>query len=332
MRIALAKLHASVFLAGFTGTLGKVITLPETPLVWWRLLLAIVMLYVFLRLRGAFRPPSPRSLATLYLLGGSMAFGWIFFYGSIKAATVAVALVCVSLTGFFTALFSPPILKTPWSPREFLYSAFSIAGIALIFHFDAQYRFGILLGCAAAAIRAVYIICNKKFASSHPDQNLVFFHEMCGGFLLASLCLGYFMSADPSLRFAPSALDLAYLLLLAGFCTVVMYVLQLQALQNISPFTVNLTFNLEPIYSIILATLLLGEGKTFTSSFHAGLALIVLSVVLQSLHVVKNQPSPPPPDETTRRKTRELGIPLTAVSYRRLRFSGFWRMPLMIFP
>ena len=302
MRIALAKLHASVFLAGFTGILGKVITLNEVPLVWWRMLMVIIMLYAFLRLRNAFRRPPARDLLTLYLLGGALAIGWIFFYGSVKASTVSVALVCVSLTGFFTALLSPPILKTLWSPREFLYSAFSIAGIALIFHFDTQYRFGILLGCAAAAITAVYIICNKKFVSHCPDQNLVFFHEICGGFLLITLSLGYFMNANPAMRFAPNTHDIFYLFLLAAFCTVVMYVLQLQALQDISPFTVNLTFNLEPIYSIILATLLLGEGKTFTGSFYTGLGLIVLSVLLQSLHVVKN---PPPPPEGTRRKTRE---------------------------
>lgn len=304
MRTALVKLHASVFLAGFTGILGKVITLAEIPLVWWRMLMVIVLLYAILRLRRAYWRPRLASLAVLYGLGGLLSLSWLFFYGGIKVSTVSVSLVCVSLMGFFTALLSPPILKTPWSPREFVYSAFAIAGIVLIFHFDTQYRFGILLGCLAAAMSALYVICNKKYASHYTNQNLVFFHEICGGFLLVTLAMGLYHHAFPLARVVPDARDLFYLFLLAGFCTVGMYVLQLQALQTISPFTVNLTFNLEPIYSIILAALLLGEGKTFTASFYAGLGLIILSVVLQSMYVIKTRPQAAKP-AGEKRKARE---------------------------
>lgn len=303
MRTALVKLHASVFLAGFTGILGKVITLAEIPLVWWRMLMVIAFLYLLLRLRRAYWRPRFRSLMVLYGLGGLLSLSWLFFYGGIKVSTVSVSLVCVSLMGFFTALLSPLIIKTPWSPREFVYSAFAIAGIVLIFHFDTQYRLGILFGCLAAAMSALYVICNKKYASHYTNQNLVFLHEICGGFLLVTLAMGLYHRAFPAAPMLPDARDLFYLFLLAGFCTVGMYVLQLQALQAISPFTVNLTFNLEPIYSIILAALLLGEGKTFTGSFYAGLGLIILSVALQSLHVMKNRPQAAPAGE--KRKTRE---------------------------
>lgn len=295
MRTALFKLHASVFLAGFTGVLGKVISLSEVPLVWWRMLFVAVILQVMLRLRNAYWRPGFGKLVILYGMGGLLALTWILFYGSVKAATVSVALVCVSTMGFFTAAVTPLILKTPLSPREFLYSAFAIAGIGLIFHFDTQYRLGITLGCLSAALGSLYVILNKKYASHYPDQNLVFLHEICGGFALITLYLVVFLSLRPETRFVPNAMDLIYLLILAGGCTVGMYVLQLQALQVISPFTVNLTFNLEPVYSIILAALLLDEGKTLTSSFFAGLGLILFSVALQSRDVIKNRPRPPPP-------------------------------------
>ncbi len=289
MKIALLKLHFSIFLAGFTGLFGKWVTLPEIQLVWWRLLFTVLLLYPYFRLtrrkgkeEGEAFPP--RLL--LYAIGALQALHWILFYASIKLSTVSVGLVCISLMGFFAALLSPPLLGTRFSAREFLYSGLTVLGIALIFNFDTQYRTGIAVGVISSVVATLFVVLNKKCAM-RADSTGVFFHEIVGGTLFVTAFLpGYFHLAaqTPGL---PSWNDLLLLLVLAGVCTVVLYIIELQALRDVSAFTVNLSLNLEPVYAIVLAALFLGEAKDFTLSFGAGLALILLSVALQTLHVLR---------------------------------------------
>lgn len=289
MRMAFVKLHIAIILAGFTGILGKWISLNEVPLVWWRLFLVALVLYPLLRLQGVYERPPFRGLMILYGIGALQTLHWILFYGSIKVSTVSVALVCLSLMGFFTAVLSPLILGTRWSLREFLYSGITIVGVGLIFHFDTQYRLGIAIGFASSAVASLFVILNKKYSGGYRDQSVFFHHEVIGGLILMSLLMPLFMHFFPAIRVVPTGTDLVGLIILAVFCTVFLYVLELQALQKISAFTVNLSFNLEPVYSIILAALLLGEGKTFTVSFYLGLFLIALSVALQTHHVLRNR-------------------------------------------
>ena len=291
MRTALVKLHVSILLAGFTGLFGKWISLGEVPLVWWRLLMVAAILYPLLRARGTYRTYPIRKMLVLWAVGGLQMFSWILFYASIKASTVSVALVCISLMGFFCALFSPPVLGTRWSLREFLFSGIAIAGVVLIFHFDTQYRLGIAIGTLGAAVSSLFVICNKKIGHEY-DSALLFFHEVCGGLTLLTLCQPLYLHFAPQDLRWPGAGDFLGLFLLSLVCTVVLYVIQFQALRRVSAFTVNLSLNLEPVYSIILASLFLGESKDFTGSFYLGLSLIVLSVALQTLTVWRERSRP----------------------------------------
>lgn len=289
MKTALFKLHLSVFLAGFTGLFGKWIQLPEIPLVWYRVLLTIATLYPILVLAGRKTPYTeklPRKL--LFAIGSLQTLHWVLFYASIKASTVSVALVCISLMGFFTALFSPPIMGAKYSPREFVYSGITIIGIALIFHFDTRYRLGIAIGVVSSAIAALFVILNKKYTTGLEPKH-VFFNEMLGGFILLTLFLPMYHAFQAEPFVLPGVRDFFLLFILAFVLTVVLYIIQLQALRRVSAFTVNLSLNLEPIYTIILAALFLGEAKDFTPSFYLGLGLILLSVVLQTLHVLKTR-------------------------------------------
>ncbi len=294
MKIALLKLHVSVLLAGFTGLFGKWVSLPEIPLVWWRLALTLVLLYPYFRLTGADREKLP-ARPLLYGIGGLQALHWILFYASIKLSTVSVALVCISLMGFFTALLSPPVMGERFSAREFIYSGLTVLGIALIFHFDTRYRVGIAVGIVSTLVATLFVILNKKY-TTEANPTGVFFHEVFGASFLLTLFLPayfHFSGQSPAL---PSWNDFLLLLILAGLCTVVLYIFELQALRTVSAFTVNLSLNLEPVYAIILAALFLGEAKDFTLSFAAGLALILLSVALQTLHVVRAKACPSLPD------------------------------------
>ncbi len=288
MKIALVKLHVSVLLAGFTGLFGKWVLLPEIPLVWWRLFLTVILLFPYYRLTRADKAARP-ARALLYGIGALQALHWVLFYASIKLSTVSVALVCISLMGFCTAVLSPPIMGGRFSAREFLYSGLTVLGIALIFHFDTRYRVGIAVGVVSTIVATLFVIFNKKYASGS-DSTAVFFHEIFGATFLMTLLLPVYFHQTAQPPALPSLHDFLLLLILAGVCTVVLYIFELQALRVVSAFTVNLSLNLEPVYAIILAALFLGEAKDFTISFAAGVGLILLSVALQTIHVLRSRP------------------------------------------
>lgn len=289
MRSAFIKLHLSIFLAGFTGIFGRLIELPEVPLVWYRMFMTSVMFAAYMYLGGKLHPMPLREVLKIVGVGILLALHWMFFYGSIKYANVSVAVVCFALAGFFTALLEPLVLKRPFSLREVCFSFLSVLGIALIFHFDTHFRVGIVLGVISAVMAAAFTIGNKVVGRRHSSSTILLY-QMLGGVAFISLFLPFFLAAFPETALVPSLTDLGYLFLLASLCTIGMYLFQLQALQYISAFTVNLSFNLEPVYSIILAMLFLGEGAELGPPFYAGLALLCLSVLLQTAYAWRQRP------------------------------------------
>jgi drug/metabolite transporter (DMT)-like permease len=291
------QLHLSVLLAGFTGIFGRLITLNEVDIVWYRMLFTSLILLVFTGLPRVGR----RKLLQLCACGALLGFHWILFYGSIKASNVSIGVVCFSLIGFFTAVFEPLLSKKRISWLELFFSLITVAGVLCIFSLDARYRFGIMLGIVSSAAYALYAICNKK-TSRGTRSRTVLMYQMSGGLVAVTAMipayLWLFPSQQPiinpfvtldSTNAIPDAANLGLMLGHALFCTVAMYLLQIQALKRLSAFTVNLTYNLEPCYAIILAFLIFGEGREINFSFYIGVALILLSVLLQSLKAWKDE-------------------------------------------
>ena len=284
MRVALLKLHFSVLLAGFTGVFGKLIALNDGLLVWWRVALTAAIMQCLLFWRAGASFPAWRLTLVEFGVGALQCTHWVLFYASIRASNISVALVCISLMGFFSAVFSPFILKTAWSARQFVYSGLTIAGIAMIFHFDPRYRLGIAIGVVSSAIASLFVVCNKKIQAGDRRADGLFAREMLGGLLWLTLAMPVYLHFFPVQSLLPSGMDLFWLILLATLGTVVLYIIQLQALREVSAFTVNLSLNLEPVYAIALAALFFGEAKELTVSFCVGLCLIVLAVALETLH------------------------------------------------
>ena len=216
-------------------------------------------------------------------LGVLLAFHWIFFYGSIKYANVSVGVVCFCLSGFFTALISPWINRKRISWVELLLSSLTLAGISLIFHFDASFRIGIVLGIVSSLLFAFYATLNERVNQSGQVVKTTAL-QMVGGTFAIGLLLPFYHASKSSLSLLPSWEDLVFLILLALGCTVCMCMLLNRAQKTISAFTVSLSFNLEPVYSILLAVLLFDEDKMLGTSFYVGLSLIVLSLVLQMVY------------------------------------------------
>lgn len=223
-----------------------------------------------------------KRIASVGLL---LAAHWLFFYGSIKASNVSIGVVCLSLMSFFTALFEPLINRHRVSWREMLFSLLGVLGIFLIFNFDTRYRAGIGMGVVSSALASLFTICNKKVSAGYPASTMLLY-EMGGGFLGLTCILPVYLYFFPVASILPAMNDWIYLLLFASVCTVWLYILQIQVLKQISAFTFNLTYNLEPIYSIIGAMILFGEARDLNFSFYIGLGLIFMSVVLQSLNVL----------------------------------------------
>jgi drug/metabolite transporter (DMT)-like permease len=230
-----------------------------------------------------------RKFMELSGCGALLGLHWMLFYGSIKASNVSIGVICFSLIGFFTALFEPLLFRKRLSWTELLLSLITVAGVLCIFSLDARYRYGISIGIVSSAVCALYAICNKK-ASVGVRSRTVLMYQMTGGLvavtLMAPLYLLVFPSAQPVVV-VPEGSNLWFMLCHALFCTVGMYLLQIQALKRLSAFTVNLTYNLEPCYTIILAFIIFGEAREINFSFYLGILLILLSVVLQTMRVAK---------------------------------------------
>ncbi len=292
MKKAFIKLHISVILAGFTGIFGKLITLNEGLLAWYRIALAGLFLLLILTLTRKLKRISIREAGPFALAGFFIGLHWIFFYGSIKYANISVGVVCFSLTGFFTALLAPLINRQKFSWSELSLSLLTLAGILLIFSFDTHYRLGIGLGVISSLLASLFTISNERLAQKYPSES-VLVYSMLGGALALVPVMVIYCSYFPSVTLVPGLEDFGYLMVLVVFCTVLLYLLQTQVLRELSAFTVNLSLNLEPVYTIALAILLYDENRELSPAFYMGLGLIMLSVLLQMILVIRARKQKP---------------------------------------
>jgi drug/metabolite transporter (DMT)-like permease len=284
MRKAFLQLHIAVLLAGFTGVLGRLITLNEGLLVWYRLLISALSLWIIFFFTKKIKKLSIHAVAQIFGVGFIAALHWVTFYGSIKYANVSVALVCFSSIGFFTALLEPLVFRKKVDVLELLIGLLAMAGIYIIFHFDPQYKIGIITGIISAFLGSLFPIFNRVLLQKHSPQTVTLY-ELTGGFISLSIILPFYLKLFPPGHFIPTSSDFLWLLVLSWICTVLAFQLSMNALQKISAFTVNLTYNLEPVYGILLAFIIYKENKQLGSSFYAGLGIILLAVILQTANI-----------------------------------------------
>ena len=229
-----------------------------------------------------------RDILQMGGVGMLLCLHWVFFYASIKASNVSIGVVCFSLVGFFTALFEPIINKHKFSGREFLFSLLTILGIYLIFQFDSRYRLGIVLGVVSSALYALFAIANQRVGKHYEAKNMLLW-EMIGGLIGLTCLIPLYNMFIPVGRLYPVGMDYPYLAFMVVICTIGLCLLQIIVLQKIPAFTVNLTYNLEPVYSIILSMFIFSEYKELNFSFCIGIALIIISVVLQTWSEIKKR-------------------------------------------
>jgi drug/metabolite transporter (DMT)-like permease len=277
------QIHACVLLWGFTAILGKLITLPALPLVWWRMLLVVAALALVPRVWRGLRAMSPRHALAYAGIGALVALHWLTFYGAIKLSNASVGATCIALGTPMTALLEPWLARRPFSWRDVLLGVAVLPGVALVVGGVPEgMRIGVLVGALSALFVAIFGSLNKRFVE-HGDPLAVTALELGAGTLLLTLCVPLMPFVFPAFAgtvFAiPNAHDLGFLLALSLACTLLPFALSLVALRHMSAFAAQLAVNLEPVYAIILAIVLLNEQRELTPQFYAGVA-IILAVVL----------------------------------------------------
>ncbi len=285
MKKALIQLNAAVFLWGFTGVLGRAITLDSIMLVWWRLLITIVSLWILYIVQGKARRIPARSTLMICLIGTVQALHWVCFYASIKLANVTIALTCLSTTALMAALIEPLVIKKKFDFFEIVLGVFAIAGILIIYNTHLNFSTGIIVGLLAAVLTVLVSVMNKKIIDQYHPEHITLY-QLTGGFLGMSILLPLFHFLFRDQWSAPTTMDWIWLILLSWVCTILTFFLYIRSLKSISAFTMNLTLTLEPIYGIILAFIIYHENKYLSQWFYAGFALIILAVILHTWRLI----------------------------------------------
>lgn len=281
-------LHIAVFLAGWTGIFGRLISLGGLPLVWYRMITSVIVLFAVLAFMKRIHKTGWKAVMKICGCGVLLALHWVAFFASIQASNVSIGVACVATSCFFTTLFDPLVNQKRFQWKNILLSFIAIAGILFIFSIDVRYRLGIALGLLCAALYSLFSILNINVAEeTKEDSATMLMYELLGGVLFLTLTIPVFRAIYPAEPVVPEGSDIWSLLLLGSLFTIIPFLFQLQALRKLNAFTVNMAYNLEPLYSIVIAAVLFGELQEVGFSFWVGIFLIVLSVVLQTYSVMR---------------------------------------------
>jgi drug/metabolite transporter (DMT)-like permease len=291
MKKAFIQLHMAVFLAGFTAILGRLILLNEGMIVWYRLLFTTITMWALFGLLKKIRKIPLAEIAKISGVGFIATLHWITFYGAIKYSNISVTLVCFSSISFFTAVFEPLVLKKKLNRAELLLGMLTIAGIYIIFHFDTQYEAGIIIGIISAMLAALFPVYNREILRRVNVETMLVWQQT-GGLIILSALLPLYLYLFPGTDFLPGKWDLLWLLVLSWLCSVVAFQLAGYALKRLSAFTVNLTYNLEPVYGILLAFIVFKENQYLSKWFYLGFGIIAIALVIHIILLIKEKRKP----------------------------------------
>lgn len=293
------QIHFCVFLWGFTAIIGKLISMAALPLVLWRMLLVAALLFCAPRVWRSLGHLSRRHLWAFSGVGVLVAMHWLGFYGAVKLANASVAATCMAMTPVFLCLIEPLVTGRPFVLRELWLGVLAVPSIALIVGGTPEnMNAGVFVGVLSAFFGALFGAYNKRLIHRTDALSATALEMLSGGLFVAALGLLVVLWSpsdstsaalwpDAAQMFAlPSSADFSYLLVLALLCTLLPFVLSLLALRHLSAYASALAVNMEPIYAIILAVLILGEQRELGAAFYAGAALI-LAVVFAYPFVVK---------------------------------------------
>jgi drug/metabolite transporter (DMT)-like permease len=274
-------LHFIVLIWGFTAILGLLISVPAVELVFYRTLLASLLLGVVVKVRGKGFALPAGHLAALLGTGVLISVHWILFFAAARVANASVCLAGMATCSLWTALLEPLSSRKPVRLLEIFLGLLVVVGLYVIFHFEFDHALGLTLAVASAMLASVFTIINSHFTYRY-DSLVITGYEMAGAFLATALFLPFYretLAVGNQLQLVPTAADWLYIALLAWLCTVYAYSAAVGLMQKFSAFAMNLTVNLEPVYGIVLAFLFFGEKEKMTTGFYLGTLVILLAVL-----------------------------------------------------
>lgn len=274
-------LHLIVFIWGFTAILGELISLDALPLVWFRMLMAVSIIAIFIFYKKINLTIPRKTLIAFLLLGFVIALHWLTFFKAIKVSNVSVTLACLSTGAFFTSFLEPILYKRKVVWYEVFFGLIVVGGLYIIFNFEGDYYLGIILALTSAFLSALFSVINGKYAKMY-DSTVISFYELFGGVLCFSIYL-LFTGSFSREFFILQPSDWIYLLILSSICTAYAFIASVKVMKYISPYTVMLTINLEPIYGMILALLIFKDKEKMSQEFYFGAVIILLTVVLNGI-------------------------------------------------
>ncbi|QLG44151.1 DMT family transporter [Costertonia aggregata] len=278
-------LHLIVFIWGFTALLGKLISIAALPLVWYRMLLASLIIGVYLWIKKVSLKVGVKTLCTMIFVGIVIALHWVTFFMAIKVSNVSIALATMSTGAFFTAFLEPVLYKRKIIWYEICFGILVIVGLYIIFQVETEYLHGIILALVSSFLAAIFSLMNGKLVK-HQKPSIISFYELFGGVVFLTIYLLGMQSFTTDF-FSLAHTDWIYIFILASACTAYAFIASVKVMRFISPYTVMLTVNLEPIYGMLLAFIVLGESEKMTPLFYLGGLLILLTVVANG--VLKNK-------------------------------------------
>ena len=279
-------LHLIVFIWGFTAVIGKQITIDALPLVWYRMGIAVLLVLLYAKIAKVSLKVPGKTLVGFLFAGLVIALHWFTFFKAIKVSNVSVTLACLSTGAFFTSLLEPLLYgrKVIW--YEVMFGLFVVAGLYIIFSFEGDYLYGILLALSSAFLSATFSVINGKYAVKH-NATQVSFWELLGGVFFLTIYMLFAGNFTPQF-FSLTTDDWLWLFVLASACTAYAFIASVKVMKFLSPYTVMLTINLEPVYGIILAVLVFKGDEKMSPAFYLGAAIILSTVILNG--VIKNYP------------------------------------------
>jgi len=275
------QLHFLVFIWGFTGILGALISIDAIPLVWYRMLLATIFVFIYFIIKKKSIKVPPKALLKFFIGGVLIAVHWIFFFSAIKVSNVSVALVAMSTGALFTSIIEPIFFKRKLIILELFFGLIVISGLYLIFNFETEYTLGIIYALIAAFLSAVFTVLNGLYIKEY-DAEVISIYQLFFGVLFISIYIlattGFTLES-----FSLSSSDIIYLLILSSICTAYAFIVSVKIMRYLTPYTVMLTFNLEPVYAILLALIIFGEKEQMSPQFYIGALIIIITVVTNGI-------------------------------------------------
>ena len=273
--------HIIVFIWGFTAVLGALISIGATALVWYRMHIASLVIFVYIKIKGISLKAKGKTLLGLAGVGVLIALHWLTFFGAVKIANVSITLAMMSTGAFFTSILEPIFYKRKLIWYELVFGLLVIGGLYLIFEVETRYTEGIIVALISALLAALFTLFNGKYAKKH-DSVMISFYELLTGALFITVFLAVTNRFDASF-FQVQQTDWIYLIILATVCTAYAFIASVKVMKHLTPYTIMLTTNMEPVYGIILAFLILGDAEQMNTGFYFGAILILLTVIFNGI-------------------------------------------------